>query len=48
MGQFSHSYLINIIPYKDPNNETRIVKAGLVGYHGIHPSLPSHYTGNVA
>jgi len=48
MGQVSYSYVINIIPYKNPNNETRIVKTGLVGYLGIQPSLPSHYPGNVA
>jgi hypothetical protein len=48
MGQVLYSYLINKLPYKDQNNETRIVKTGLVGYHGIQPSLPSHYPGNVA
>jgi len=47
MGQVSYSYEINITPYKNPNNETRIVKTGLVGSHGIQPSLPSHYPGNV-
>jgi hypothetical protein len=43
-----YSYLKHKISYKNPNNETRIAKLGLVGYYGVQPSLPSHHPGNVA
>jgi len=48
MGQVSYSYPINVMPYKNPNIKKGIVKTGLVGYHEIQSSLPSHHLENVA
>jgi hypothetical protein len=48
MDKVCYSYPIKIIPYKNPNNGTRIIKTGLVDDHGIQPSLQRHNPGNDA